>query len=237
MKHSLQRAFTLIEILVVVAIVTILAALAFPTLGSMLSRADTANDINKLKQIGAAMSAFATDNNGRLPNDDLPLPPPAPGTYVWAEVVDRYFEPVPSFRSNTSYNWVNRPNSPFFSKACDPFPGFAQPSAAFPLWTRPLAFSYNKYLNDPQWDGYINRIPQPSKTVVVAEVNGVNTLPMSPDNPPATKSNVQATYRVSRPGNTALYLFADYHVETLKGDRGLSYYAANPNETNIWRWW
>jgi prepilin-type N-terminal cleavage/methylation domain-containing protein len=239
MNVSLLRAFTLIEILVVIAIMAVLAVLAVPTVGSVIGRADTAKDINKLKQIGQAMAAFATDNDGRLPNDELRLPPPVPGTeaYVWAEVVDRYFEPIPEFWSRTSYNWVKRPDSPFFSTACDPYPGFTQPSAAYPLWKRPLAFSYNKYLNHPNWEGYVNRIPQPSKTVVVAEVNGVNTLPMSPDQPPVTKSNVQATYRVSRPGNTALYLFADYHVESLQGDRGMAYFTANPQETNMWRWW
>lgn len=238
MKPHARSAFTLIEILVVVAILAVLAALLIPSVTSTINRAENASDVNKLKQIGTAMSSFALDNDGRLPHAGIRLPAPVPGTeqYVWAEAVDRYFEPIPSFWNRTSYNWVNRPNSPFFSKACDPYPGFAPP-AQYPLWKRPLAFSYNKYLNDGRWEGYVNRIPQPSKTVIVAEINGVNTIPMSPDQPPVTKSDVYSNYRVSRPGNTALYLFADCHVETLGGDRGLTYFTANPGETNIWRWW
>jgi prepilin-type N-terminal cleavage/methylation domain-containing protein len=239
MKTPLQNGFSLIEILVVVAILAILVALAVPAVGRAVDRAGTADDIHKLKQIGAGMSAFAADNSGRLPNNDLRLPPPIPDTeaYVWAEAVDRYFEPIPDFWNRTSYNWVKRPNSPFFSSACDPYPGFSTPPQ-YPLWKRPIAFGYNKYINDDtHWDGHIVRIPQPSKTVIVAEVNGINTLPMSPDQPAATKSNVQASYRISRSGNTGLYLFADYHVETLQGDRSMGYYSANPQETNIWRWW
>ncbi|MDX6765226.1 MAG: prepilin-type N-terminal cleavage/methylation domain-containing protein [Candidatus Methylacidiphilales bacterium] len=237
-KKTLCSAFTLIELLVVVVIIGLLAALGIPSINSALNRARTAEDINKLKQIGLAMSAFSSENGGRLPNDDIRLPPPVPQTeaYVWAESVDRYFPPIASYWNRTSYNWVNRPNSPFFSRACDPYPGFS-PGSQYKLWTRPIAFSYNKYTNDPQWDGYINRIPNPSKTVVVAEINGLNTLPMSPDQAPSTSSKVQASYRVSRPGNKALYLFADYHVEELVGDRGLNYYNSRPNETNIWKWW
>jgi prepilin-type N-terminal cleavage/methylation domain-containing protein len=231
--------FTLVEILVVLGVLAVLVALIVPAVRGALERSNTTSDIGKLKQIGTAMAAFAADNDGRLPHAGIRLPPPVPSSesYVWAEAVDRYLDPLPNFWNRTSYNWVNRPNSPFFSQACDPYPGFNQPSTSYPLWKRPLAFSYNRFLDDDRWAGYINRIPNLSKTVIVGEINGLNTLPMSPMSQAEFRSNAQSRYRVSRPGNKALYLFADYHVETLEGDRGLAYFAANPNETNIWRWW
>ena len=60
---------------------------------------------------------------------------------------------------------------------------------------------------------------------------------MDPGAKAVFEDNVETRYRVSRPGKTALYLFADYHIEALQGDRGYQYYESHPDETNIWRWW
>lgn len=62
-----SKAFTLVEMLVVVAIIAILAAIAFPAYSSFLRRATTAKCISNLKQLGVAINMYAADNNGRLP--------------------------------------------------------------------------------------------------------------------------------------------------------------------------
>jgi prepilin-type N-terminal cleavage/methylation domain-containing protein len=72
-SSSLARAFTLIEILVVVAIIAILAAIAFPVAGGMLDRGADASDLNNLRQIGTAISQFAAENSGRIPNDAVSI--------------------------------------------------------------------------------------------------------------------------------------------------------------------
>jgi prepilin-type N-terminal cleavage/methylation domain-containing protein/prepilin-type processing-associated H-X9-DG protein len=61
------RAFTLLELLVVIAIIALLAALAFPVIGGVKARAQQAACASNLRQIGAAMILYCQDHEGRFP--------------------------------------------------------------------------------------------------------------------------------------------------------------------------
>lgn len=65
-KHA-KSGFTLIEILVVIAIVVLLAALLFPVFQSVRARSRTTVCISNLKQLGLAISQYAADYDDRLP--------------------------------------------------------------------------------------------------------------------------------------------------------------------------
>jgi len=56
-------AFTLVEVLVTLAIVAILASLAFPSYQAMTASSRTVRCVNNLRTIGAAMNAYLADNN------------------------------------------------------------------------------------------------------------------------------------------------------------------------------
>jgi prepilin-type N-terminal cleavage/methylation domain-containing protein/prepilin-type processing-associated H-X9-DG protein len=62
-----ERAFTLIELLAVIAIVGVLAALLFPAISGVRERANRAACIGNLRQVWATMLVFASDNNGAVP--------------------------------------------------------------------------------------------------------------------------------------------------------------------------
>ena len=65
--RSQQRAFTLIELLMVIAIIAILAALLLPVISKGKLRARQAQCASNLKQIGVAFHGFAHDHNSRFP--------------------------------------------------------------------------------------------------------------------------------------------------------------------------
>lgn len=64
---SCRSAFTLIELLTVVAIVGILAAILIPVVGNVRKSAQNTNCVSNLRQIGHAMALYTNDHNGRLP--------------------------------------------------------------------------------------------------------------------------------------------------------------------------
>jgi prepilin-type N-terminal cleavage/methylation domain-containing protein/prepilin-type processing-associated H-X9-DG protein len=65
-KHT-ASAFTLTEILVVLAIIVVLAALLFPQAQKMMNRADESKFISNLKAVSAGLLLCAADDNGRIP--------------------------------------------------------------------------------------------------------------------------------------------------------------------------
>ena len=64
-----HRGFTLVELLVVIAVVAVLAALLFPAITHVKERALTAKCIGNLKQIGLAVQNYMQDNDDRYPTE------------------------------------------------------------------------------------------------------------------------------------------------------------------------
>lgn len=61
------RAFTLIELLTVIAIIGILAAIIIPTVGRVRDAARASKSLSNLKSIGQAVLLHANENKNRLP--------------------------------------------------------------------------------------------------------------------------------------------------------------------------
>ena len=68
MTKKFSSAFTLIEMLVVIAIIAILIAMLYPAISGMQERGKITQDMNNLRQIGAAVQHYSTENDGLYPS-------------------------------------------------------------------------------------------------------------------------------------------------------------------------
>jgi len=66
MANNFSRAFTFIELLVVMIVIGILASIAYPVYTGVLERAKITKDMNNLRQIGLATQTYMNDNDGVL---------------------------------------------------------------------------------------------------------------------------------------------------------------------------
>jgi len=88
MKHSFssrrRSAFTLIELLTVIAIIGILAAIIIPTVGSVRDSAKASTCLSNLRQVGLAAIVYANDNKNLLPDAGTGNDP------AWARTLSSY---------------------------------------------------------------------------------------------------------------------------------------------------
>ena len=61
-----QAAFSLIELLVVVAVVAVLASLVLPAAGMVRDAARTADCLSRMRQVGIASGIYVSENRGLL---------------------------------------------------------------------------------------------------------------------------------------------------------------------------
>jgi prepilin-type N-terminal cleavage/methylation domain-containing protein len=74
--RSNRQAFSLIELLVVIGIITVLLALLLPAMGSARTQARAIQCVSNIRQLGMALTAYAADNKGLFPPN---FTSPAPG--------------------------------------------------------------------------------------------------------------------------------------------------------------
>jgi prepilin-type N-terminal cleavage/methylation domain-containing protein len=162
MRHrQITRAFTLVELLVVIGIIAILIGILLPTLSRVRQQANTVVCSSNLRQISMAMLMYEQDNKGRL----LVAWTKAP---IWHYQLKPYFGKLPRNTSaaNTEVRdqilkcpaaW-EKPTPDSDNKATpSPFQAFftsysggSDPDSGFKVES---AYGLNRYLTDASWKG------------------------------------------------------------------------------------
>lgn len=208
-------AFTLVELLVVIAVVAVLASLLLPTLSTSKAAAKRIQCVNNLRQLGLASRMYWDDNddltfryaNGATNGGRLYwfgwLKPGAEG--------DREFDPA----SGALYPYLQ-------GTGADICPSLGYGSGVFKYKAKGAAYGYGYNLHLGQVSIKVSLIPLPSEIVLLADAAQVNDFqsPASPDNPlleefyyvdaDAGQGYPNAHFRHDRQANV---LFCDGHVD------------------------
>jgi prepilin-type N-terminal cleavage/methylation domain-containing protein/prepilin-type processing-associated H-X9-DG protein len=111
----MKRGFTLVEILVSIGIVTVLAAIAIPSLNIARARADSAKCVSHLRSLGVALNLYLADHEMTMPDIEAGRADKNEQTSVIDNTLDTYVDSQAVFacpagravaeKSGTSYYW------------------------------------------------------------------------------------------------------------------------------------
>jgi prepilin-type N-terminal cleavage/methylation domain-containing protein/prepilin-type processing-associated H-X9-DG protein len=185
-----QRAFTLIEVLVVIAIIAMLAAILIPSLKSALEAAKATKDLSNLRQIGALMQSYLNDKD-----QVLPVTATWPGTSGTPVLYPKYVGTKRIFQS------------PFDKRT---------PAETD---TAPVSYSINHNMYAvAAVNGNMLQVASPASTFFMAPTYTGNaatwtgTATSAPDLPVGAPAETSGTHRNGKKINV---LFCDWHTETL----------------------
>ncbi len=225
-RWSTLRAFTLTEVLVVVAILATLLVLFFPALGLVTQRAGTSESAANLRQIGVAMHAFAGEHASAFPPTAIQTQTEQ-GTWENLGSWDGYLLPylgvdAPSQAHDAYFGQVSRV-AELFSHPRD------ESEVITPLRVRRgyAMISGDGFVGKATWSGMgwhpsarIGAIPNPAGTILAAEFPGLdnNVIGRTGNAGMRNVTRQQEHQAELNPGGKFNYLFCDGHVELLHPD-------------------
>ena len=213
------------EILVVIAIILVLAAIAFPVFATVQNRANKAVAMNNMRQLGSASGAYTSQNDGLLPAED------AKGTDNWGsaalpENAKAWYNSLPVILSHKSVaQYASNPQA-FYSKENLLFlPGAKYPETDSKLAQPLFAIAINTKLQRKAKDtgtedksARLSQITSPSRTVLFLE-QGLKGEEKAMKQQPKYDGSPKGSAKsfVARYNGFGVLCFVDGHVELVEG--------------------
>lgn len=104
-RKKSKTAFTLVEMLVVISIIALLAAIAMPAYSSIMARSRGAACLSNMRQLSAAMLAFSSENDGFLPRGNMNTDGQSSAGREWYKAIYTY---IPTANNKMSGKQVNK---------------------------------------------------------------------------------------------------------------------------------
>lgn len=220
-----RRAFTLVELLVVIGVIAVLASLLLPALSKARRRADSVRCATNLRQLGLGLRLYADDDSqGRLPAVDRVGPGPigADPTPAWVFVLTNALGTVDGIRlcpSDQMRAWLrtNGGCSYVLNDYVTPEP--SRMKVRLTPGTDPEGEPFDEVGREPRLD----RLQRPAETFLIFEASELGQRLGDARTHPDTWfrgwDNVLADIDPARHDRASNYLFADGHVERIAASR------------------
>jgi prepilin-type N-terminal cleavage/methylation domain-containing protein/prepilin-type processing-associated H-X9-DG protein len=220
---SYPLGFTLMEILVVIAIILVLAAIAFPVIAQIQMRANKTVALRNMNQLAAAAYTYTAENNGTLPAED------AKGTDTWGaaanpENANAWYNILPRRLGHKGVDqYASNPQAYYSKENILYVPGALYPETDKKLARPVFAIAINTKLQRKDEHGEkpptkLSQITHPSRTVLFLE-QGLpkeeRAMKQQPKYDGSPKGSAKSF--VARYGGVGIIAFCDGHAETLEG--------------------
>jgi prepilin-type N-terminal cleavage/methylation domain-containing protein/prepilin-type processing-associated H-X9-DG protein len=228
-KAHARSAFTLIELLTVIAIIGILAAIIIPTVGKVRSSARTAKCLSNLRQLAMGNRLHAQDNKDRMVN------PLGYQGLSWNKQLEPYLGKAAGLNGDgggvSNSGWTDNTRS---VTNCPSRESGTEVNVASYGWNGAMYHdsSYAGGVNTRWPDFKFSAPPNPSRVIMVGDMNEENNAYIRPPVGDSKIISWAVPANVSRHGSRGNFAFMDGSV------RGATLDELNvTDEKSLWLWW
>ena len=226
---SRRRAFTLLELLIVVAIVVVLVAMLLPVLNRAREAAISVACVGNLHQLGLGMEGYAADNGTRLATGGSNTSGNVVSWYnFYTSDPDKSFHPIKSYVPPTN-NGMNVTRCPRYKNPADNkvYGFFSVHHPAYGRWSVPCDPSPTTWLTSIDYF-VLAKIQNRSDFMLATDTINMSTSANPPFGGFVSWTTLSYSGAANQPQKGYVYLahsnrangiFADFHVESCDAGR------------------